>query len=78
MDQVHLMRRLIIARLEDATSTTKLTSTFNDLLDQLQDVGLQNFDDKMKAIFLPMTLPKEAIGVHSIASRVELFLVNLL
>ena len=46
------------AGLKDVKSAAKHISTFNGLLNQLQDVGLQIFDDKMKAIFLPMTLPE--------------------
>ena len=58
VNQVHLMRRLIAARLEDAKSAAKHISTFNGLLNQLQHVGLQIFDNKIKAIFLLMMLPK--------------------
>ena len=56
MNQVQLMRRLIVARLEDATSAAERISTFNGLRNQLQDVELQIFDNKMKAIFLLMIL----------------------
>ena len=58
VNQVHLMRRLIAARLEDAKSAAKHISTFNGLLNQLEDVEWRIFDDKMKAIFLLMTLLK--------------------
>ena len=57
VNQVHLMRKLIAALLEDAKSATEHISTFNGQLNQLQDVGLQIFD-KMKAIFLLMMLPE--------------------
>ena len=56
MNQVHLMRRLIDVGLADAKSAAEHISTFNGLLNQLQDVGLQIFKDKMKAIFLLMRL----------------------
>ena len=56
VNQVHLMRRLMAAHFEDAKCIAEHISTFNGLLNQLQDVGLQIFDDKMKAIFLLMTL----------------------
>ena len=67
VNQACMMRRLIAAWLEDAKFSSEHISTFNDLLNQLQDVGLQIFDDKMKAIFLLMTLPetREALVVHS-------------
>ena len=59
VNQVHLMRRLIAALLEDAKSATEHISTFNGQLNQLHDVGfLQIFHDKMKAIFLLMSLPE--------------------
>ena len=54
VNQVQLMGRVIAAQLEDAKSAAEHISTFNGLLNQLQDVGLQIFDDKMKAIFLLM------------------------
>ena len=44
------------ARLEDVKSIGEHISTFNGLLNQLQDLGLQIFNDKIKAIFLLMTL----------------------
>ena len=56
VNQVLLMRRHIIARLEDAKFATEQIFTFNGLLNPLQDIGLQIFNDKMKAIFLLMTL----------------------
>ena len=56
MNQVHLMRRLIDVGLADAKSVAEHISTFNGLLNQLQDLGLQIFNDKIKAIFLLMTL----------------------
>ena len=54
--QVHLMRRLMAARLENAKSAAKRISTFNGLLNQLEDVGSQIFEVKMTAVFLFMTL----------------------
>ena len=56
VNEVHLMRGLIVARLEDAKTVAEHISTFNGLLNQLQDLGLQIFNDKIKAIFLLMTL----------------------
>ena len=44
------------AGLKDVKSAAKHISTFNGLLNQLQDLGLQIFNDKIKAIFLLMTL----------------------
>ena len=56
VNQVHLMRRLMVARLDDAKFAVEHISTFNGLLNQLQNMGLQIFDDKMKSYFLLMTL----------------------
>ena len=68
------MRRLIAARLEDVKFAAEHISTLNGLLNQLQDVGLQSFDNKMKAIFLLMTSLKhgrEALVV-SLSNSVSL------
>ena len=40
VNQVQLMGRVIAAQLEDAKSAAEHISTFNGLLNQLQDVGL--------------------------------------
>ena len=48
VNQVHLMRILIIALLEDAKPAVEHISTFNGLFNQLQDEGLQIFDIKRK------------------------------
>ena len=45
-------------QVHDLKSASKHISKFSGVLNQLQDAGLQIFDDKMKAIFLPMTLPE--------------------
>ena len=58
------MRRLIAARLEDVKFAAEHISTFNGLLNQLQDVGLQIFDDKMKAIFLLTTFSRKCACVR--------------
>ena len=50
------MRRLIVARLEDAKSAAERIFTFNGLQNQLQDVELQIFDNTVTAIFLLMIL----------------------
>ena len=42
VNQVHLMRGLFTTQLEDVESTTEHISTFNDLINQLQDVGFTN------------------------------------
>ena len=58
VNQVHLTRRLMVAGLEDAKFAAEHISTFNLLLNQLQYVGLQIFNNKMKAIFLLTILPE--------------------
>ena len=44
-------------RLDVSKRATKHLSLFTGTLSQLQDEGLPGFDDKLKAIFLLMTLP---------------------
>ena len=57
-NQVHLMRKLVSMRLDVSKRATKHLSLFTGTLSQLQDEGLPGFDDKLKAIFLLMTLPE--------------------
>ena len=57
MNKAHLMRKLMAAW-RDATSAVERISTFNDLLNQLQEARLQVFDTEVEAIFLLMTLPE--------------------
>lgn len=57
VNQVHLMRKLVNMMLDEAKSASKHLSAFTSVLSQLQDTGLPPFDDKLKAIFLLMTLP---------------------
>lgn len=57
VNQVHLMRKLVNMQLDDSKSASEHLSAFTSVLSQLQDSGLQSFDDKLKAILLLMTLP---------------------
>ena len=57
VNQVHLMRKLVGMQLDESKSAAEHLSLFTGTLSQLQDSGLPAFDDKLKAIFLLMTLP---------------------
>ncbi|MCO5608620.1 hypothetical protein L7F22_062833 [Adiantum nelumboides] len=57
INQVHLMRKLVGMQLDESKSAGEHLSLFTGILSQLQDSGLPSFDDKLKAIFLLMTLP---------------------
>ena len=57
VNQVHLMHKLVSMQLDEAKSAVEHLSLFTGTLSQLQDSGLPLFDDKLKAIFLLMTLP---------------------
>lgn len=57
VNQVHLMCKLVNMMHDEAKSASEHLSAFTSVLSQLQDTGLQPFDDKLKAIFLLMTLP---------------------
>ena len=57
VNQVHLMRKLVSLQLDEPKSAAKHLSLFTGTSSQLQDSGLSSFDDKLKAIFLLMTLP---------------------
>ena len=48
--KMHLTRRLMVAWLQETKSAAEHISAFNGLPNQLQDVGLQIFDDEIKAI----------------------------
>mgnify|MGYP000591964057 CR=1 FL=1 len=52
MNKVLLKRKFIAASLEVAKFTTEHISTFNGLLNQLQDMGLQVFDGEMNSTLL--------------------------
>ena len=58
VNQVHLMRKLVNLDLDESKSVSEHLNAFTGVLSQLQDSGLQPFDDKLKAIFLLMTLPE--------------------
>ncbi|MCO5560027.1 hypothetical protein L7F22_013633 [Adiantum nelumboides] len=51
------MRKLVGMQLDESKSVAEHLSLFTSILSQLQDSGLPPFDDKLKAIFLLMTLP---------------------
>ncbi|MCO5605309.1 hypothetical protein L7F22_059491 [Adiantum nelumboides] len=57
INQVHLMQKLVGMQLDESKSAAEHLSLFTSILSQLQDSGLPPFDDKLKAIFLLMTLP---------------------
>ncbi len=57
VNQVHLMRKLVGMQLDESKSAAEHLSLFTGTLSQLQDSGMPPFDDKLKAIFLLMTLP---------------------
>ena len=57
INQVHLMRKLVGMQLDEFKSAPEHLSLFTGTLSQLQDSGMAPFDDKLKAIFLLMTLP---------------------
>ena len=57
VNQVHLMRKLVGMQLDESKSVAEHLSLFTGTLSQLQDLGMPPFDDKLKAIFLLMTLP---------------------
>ena len=56
LNQVHLMRKPMRMQLDDSENAIEHLSSFTGVLSQLQDCGLLAFDDKLKAIFLLMTL----------------------
>ncbi|MCO5572945.1 hypothetical protein L7F22_026706 [Adiantum nelumboides] len=51
------MRKLVGKQLDESKSAAEHLPLFTSILSQLQDSGLPPFDDKLKAIFLLMTLP---------------------
>ena len=57
VNQVHLMRKLVGMQLDESKSAAEHLSLFTGTLSQLQDSRMAPFDDKLKAIFLLMTLP---------------------
>ena len=57
VNQVHLMHKLMRMQLDDSENAIEHLSLFTGVLSQLQDSRLPPFDDKLKAIFLLMTLP---------------------
>ncbi|MCO5595452.1 hypothetical protein L7F22_049495 [Adiantum nelumboides] len=58
INQVHLMRKLVSLELDESKSISDHLNAFGGILSQLKDSSLQAFeDDKLKAIFLLMTLP---------------------
>ncbi|MCO5568519.1 hypothetical protein L7F22_022218 [Adiantum nelumboides] len=58
VNQVHLMRKLVSVELDESKSVSDHLNAFGGILSQLKESGLQAFkDDKLKAIFLLMTLP---------------------
>ena len=57
VNQVYLMRKLVGMQLDESKSAVEHLSLFTGTLSQLQDSGMAPFDDKLKAIFLLMTLP---------------------
>ena len=57
VNQVHLMRKLVGMQLDESKSAVEHLSLFTSTLSQLQDSRMAPFDDKLKAIFLLMTLP---------------------
>eukprot|EP00250_Pteridium_aquilinum_P032666 c4634_g1_i1 orf=197-415(+) len=52
------MRKLVNLDLDESKSVSEHLNVFTGILSQLQDSGLQPFDDKLIAIFLLMTLPE--------------------
>mgnify|MGYP000016945791 CR=1 FL=1 len=57
VNQVHLMQKLVDMQLDESKSVPEHLSLFTGTLSQLQDSGMAPFDDKLKAIFLLLTLP---------------------
>ena len=66
LKQVHLMCKLVCMYLTESKSATNPLFAFRGILSQLQDSRLPLFDDKLKALFLLMTLPDlwEKLVVH--------------
>ena len=57
VNQVHLMRTHVGMQLDKPKSAVEHLSLFTCTLSQLQDSRMAPFDDKLKAIFVLMTLP---------------------
>ena len=57
VNQVHLMRKLVGMQLDETKTAVEHLSAFTGTLSLLQDSGLPPFEDKLKAIFLLLTLP---------------------
>ena len=51
------MHKLMCMQLDESKSATEHLIASTSTLSQLQDSGLPPFDDKLKSIFLLMTLP---------------------
>ncbi|MCO5563937.1 hypothetical protein L7F22_017589 [Adiantum nelumboides] len=57
INQVHLLRKLVNLQSDESKPASEHLCTFTGILSQFQDTSLPVFEDKLKAIFLLMTLP---------------------
>ena len=77
VNQVHLMRKLVGMQLDESKSAAEHLSLFTGTLSQLQDSGMAPFDDKLKAIFLLMTLPNSwETSVVSLSNNLNVTLMG--